>query len=269
MEAAAATAQTNTTRTLPQLLQHITLSDKMKFAIKASLSLVLAYLIPFSQGWNNATTAVTTIMLIAATGSLGDSVMKGVLRVIGTVIGAVIGMVLIALFPQDRELYLLSASLVVTIMLYFARAYKGDMTIFLLGAITLMMMFQNGEVDYIFLYGLEKTYMTVFGIVVYTLVGLFLWPVSTRDDALEEAASLTKTQQALFDARDAGREERTQEHQQMLQAQQALTQILGRINSSSEEGFSRTQWSSVLYDFEPLCLCSQCRHTSITDQTAL
>jgi hypothetical protein len=81
-------------------------------------------------------------------------------------------------------------------------------------------------------------------------VGLLLWPVSTKDNALEEAASLTKAQQALFDARDAQSEERTQKHQQMLQAQQALTQILGRINSSSEESFSRTQWSSVLHDFE-------------------
>jgi len=231
------------------------LSEKMKFAIKASLSLVLAYLIAFSQGWDNASTAVTTIMLIAATGSLGDSVMKGVLRVIGTLIGAVIGMFLIALFPQERELYLLTASVIVTVILYFARAYKGDMTIFLLSAITLMMMFQEGEIDDVFLYGIDKTFMTVFGIAVYTVVGLFLWPVSTKDDSIDQAAALTQAQQALFAQRDAKREERIARHHAVLQAQQALTQTLGRINNSSEENFSRRQWASVLHDYKEITQC--------------
>jgi uncharacterized membrane protein YccC len=56
-------------------LLSFTLSDKLKFAIKASLSMALAYLIPFSHGWPHATSAVTTVMLIAAMGSVGDSVM--------------------------------------------------------------------------------------------------------------------------------------------------------------------------------------------------
>jgi uncharacterized membrane protein YccC len=127
-------------RHLPQIMHAIltfSLSEKFKFAVKASLSMVLAYLIPFSLGWSQASTAVTTIILIAAMGSVGDSVLKGLYRVIGTVAGAAMGMVLIGLFPQERELYLLSASIIVTILLYLARAYRGDMTIFLLSAITL------------------------------------------------------------------------------------------------------------------------------------
>jgi len=119
-------------------LLSFSLSDKLKFAIKASLAMAFAYLIPLSLGWSQPGTAATTVMLIAAMGSVGDSVNKGVLRVIGTVIGAALGMSLIGLFPQDRELYLIFASIVVTVLLYLARAYKGDMTVFLLSAITLM-----------------------------------------------------------------------------------------------------------------------------------
>ena len=255
MEAAAATAHDHTAKGIRRLLSaltHFQLSDKFKFAVKASLSLALVYLIALSQGWNNAATAATTIMIIAATESLGDSVMKGLLRVIGTLIGAVTGMILIGIFPQDRELYLLSASVIVTILLYFARAYKGDMTIFLLTAITLMTIFKNGEVDDVFLYGVDKTFMTVFGIVIYTLVGIFLWPVSTKDDSMEQAASLTEAQKELFQSRDADRETRTQKHQQTLQIQQALTQTLGRINSSIQENFSPRQWESVLRDYKEI-----------------
>ncbi|KYJ87679.1 FUSC family protein [Sulfurovum riftiae] len=223
-------------------------SEKMKFAIKASLSLVIVYAISFSQGWDNTTTAATTIMLIAAIGSVGDSVMKGMLRVIGTVIGAVIGMVLIGLFPQDRMLYLALLSILVTISLYFARAYKGDMTIFMLTAITMMLMFKNGEVDGVFLYGVDKTFMTIFGIAVYTLVGVLLWPVSLKDESTDDAKALTQKQQALFKICLEDKESNKAAEQEMMAQTQKLTQSAVRA-SSIENGFNRSQWASVLRDY--------------------
>ena len=89
-------------------LLSFTLSDKMKYAIKASLSMMLAYLIPLSQGWAQASTAAITIMLIAAMGTVSESIVKGALRVLGTIVGAIVGMTLIAIFPQDRLMYLIS-----------------------------------------------------------------------------------------------------------------------------------------------------------------
>jgi len=68
-------------------------SDKLKFSIKASLSMALAYLIPLSQGWAQPSTAAITVMLIAAMGSVSESVLKGAMRTVGTVIGAIIGKV--------------------------------------------------------------------------------------------------------------------------------------------------------------------------------
>ncbi|MDF1881369.1 FUSC family protein [Sulfurimonas sp. MAG313] len=100
-------------------------SDKFKFAVKTSLSMVLAFIIPFYLGWTQASTAATTVMLIAATGSVRDSIYKGILRLLGTIIGAVIGLSLIALFPQDRLLYLFSMSLVISLIVYLYYAYQG------------------------------------------------------------------------------------------------------------------------------------------------
>jgi len=115
-------------------------------------------------------------MVIATSGTLGTSVTKGVLRVVGTFIGAVIGMGLIALFPQDRFLYLGTLSVLVTVSLYLARAYKGDKTIFLLSAMTMMIVFDGGEVQDIFLYSANKILMTMIGIAIYTSVTIFIFP---------------------------------------------------------------------------------------------
>ena len=177
------------------------ISDKLKFAIKASLSLVIVTLFSFAMGWTQSSVAIITILIIASVGSVGDSVSKGILRVIGTIIGAMIGLTLIAIFPQSRELYLIALSIFVSITLYLARAYRGDNSIFMLTAITMMMMFQNGDASSSFLYGIDKTFMTVFGIATYTLVGIFLWPVSIQDETIKKVTSLSQAQHALFDAK--------------------------------------------------------------------
>ncbi|WP_300368651.1 FUSC family protein [Hydrogenimonas sp.] len=171
---------------LDVLLAHFSLSKKAIYAIKVALSVTLAYLVAFSQGWDHASTGAIAIMVIAAGNTLGDSMFKGFLRIVGTAIGAFFGIALIAWMPQDRELYLLLLSLLVTFFIYLGRAYQGDKTIFLLTAMTMMMVFDNGNVDDVFLYGINRTFMTIFGVVVYMLVGVYLWPDKKEEKIDEE-----------------------------------------------------------------------------------
>ena len=238
---------------ITDFLLSLSLSDKQKFAIKASLSMTLAYLIPLSQGWPQAQTAAITVMLIAAVGAVGASVMKGVLRVIGTVIGATIGMTLIALFPQEREIYLLLVSVMVTFFLYLTRAYKGDTTIFMLSAITILMVFQNGEVDDIFIYGIDRTFMTIFGIVIYTMVGIFLWPVDLEENSVQNAVALTSTEMDLYRERD-GESTKRKELFEKLISQEALlnTSNLGASDASGEMGFTTAQWQSIVHNYKEI-----------------
>ena len=175
-----------------------TFSDKLKFGIKVSLSLMLAYMIPMGMGWSQPNTAAMTVMLIATAGVVGESVMKGTIRVVGTVIGAIIGMTLLALFPQERMTYLLIVSILVPLILYLYNVYQGDGTVFMLTAMMILMVFKGGEVDDAFLYGVDRTYMTVFGIVIYTLIGLFLWPVKQEDSTIEDALELSALQLQFF-----------------------------------------------------------------------
>ena len=150
---------------------------KLKFATKTALSLTLAYLIPMALGWPQPQTAAITVMLIAATGSLSESLQKGALRTAGTVVGAAIGLYLIATFPQERMLYLIAVSIVVTILLYLYNAYQGDSTVFMLTMVVTLMVFNGGDAEGAFLYGVDRTLLTIFGVLIYSLVGSFLWPV--------------------------------------------------------------------------------------------
>ncbi|QOP45626.1 FUSC family protein [Sulfurimonas paralvinellae] len=160
--------------------------QKLHFAIKTSLALVLAYIIPFAMGWSQANTAVITIILIASAGNVSDSVTKGAIRVLGTVLGSIIGLGLIALFPQERMFYLISLSIVLMILIYLYYTYQGDSTVFMLSAMTIMMMFVNGP-ENAFLYGIDKTYMTIFGILIYTFIGIFLWPNKAKPGTINDA----------------------------------------------------------------------------------
>ncbi len=223
------------------------LSKKFKFAVKVSLAMMLAYLIPFSQGWEQAQTSVITIMLIAVAGPVSESVSKGLKRVIGTIIGAIIGMSLIALFPQERLLYLLSLSICVSIALYLTRAYKGDNTVFMLMAVTMMMVFKNGEVDDVFLYGIDRTFMTVFGIALYTLISIFIWPFKSTNDTLTITTDLLDTQEALYRHKDNKKEKRESLYASVQEKEKQLSQAI--ISSTSENiSLSLSQKNAILQD---------------------
>ena len=160
--------------------------QKLKFSLKVSISLTLAYMIPMAMGWNQPNTAAMTVMLIAGAGGVSDSLSKGMLRIVGTVVGAILGMLLIALFPQERILYLLSMSLLLSIITYLYYAYQGDSTALMLSAVMIMVIFLQGP-ENAFLYGIDRTYMTLFGILIYTAVGMFLWPVKEKKDMINDA----------------------------------------------------------------------------------
>ncbi|ELI6424819.1 FUSC family protein [Vibrio harveyi] len=176
------------------------MNEKIKFATKVALSLTLAYLIPFAMGWPQASTAATTVMLIASTGSRRESLAKGTLRVLGTLVGAVIGLLLVGMFAQDRLLYMLSVSVVVSFIFYFRNAYQKDPTLLALTGVMVLMMSNGGDAEGAFMYGVDRAYMTIFGVVLYTLVGTFLWPTKTEQNMRQLIEQLNQAQQALFNA---------------------------------------------------------------------
>ncbi|MGF1703180.1 FUSC family protein [Photobacterium makurazakiensis] len=174
------------------------LSDKFKFACRVAISLTIAYLLPMALGWSQPSTAATTVMLIASTGSRRESFAKGTLRVLGTVAGGIIGLMLVGVFAQDRFQYMLAVSVVITIIFYIRSAYLKDPTLFMLTGVMILMMYNGGDAEGAFLYGLDRTFMTIFGVVIYTVVGVFLFPPKVERNLQQLATALTERQQALF-----------------------------------------------------------------------
>ncbi|WP_367987097.1 FUSC family protein [Vibrio sp. NTOU-M3] len=174
------------------------MNEKLRFATKVALSLTLAYLIPFAMGWPQASTAATTVMLIASTGGQRESLAKGTLRVIGTLVGAVVGLLLVGWFAQDRLLYMLSVSLVVSVLFYFRNAYLKDPTLFMLTGVMALMMSNGGDANGAFIYGIDRAYMTIFGVIIYTLVGTYLFPTPTEQNLRKLAETLLAAQKQLF-----------------------------------------------------------------------
>lgn len=230
---------------------------KFRFATKTALSLTLAYLLPMAMGWPQPQTAATTVMLIAATGMVSESLQKGVLRVLGTVVGAVIGLSLIALFPQDRMLYLLAVSVVVSGIIYLYNAYQGDSTLFMLAAVVTLMIFNGGDAEGAFLYGVDRAFMTVFGVLVYTVIASLLWPVKTEDNTHTLAAAVASGYRAAFSrlVRPPGDQQSPVDEQlgALLAAEQAFqTQFAAAKNNRDALAAYLGEWNAVVSCYEDL-----------------
>ncbi|WP_250655234.1 FUSC family protein [Alkalimarinus coralli] len=233
------------------------LSEKFKFASKVALSLTLSFLIPMAMGWPQASTAATTVMLIASISSQRESLAKGTFRVIGTVIGAVIGLLLVGLFAQDRLLYMLAVSLTVAIIFYIRNAYTKDPTLFMLTGVMVLMMSNGGDADGAFLYGVERAFMTTFGVMVYTLVGVFVFPSKTEQNLKQLANELSTLQLKVFKRITANtannKTNDTQLIQQLYAAQDALEKRYALLSSEySDLSAYKNEWNLTLCYYKQL-----------------
>ena len=230
-----------------------TSSAKLKFATKTAISLTLAYMLPMAFGWPQPQTAAITVMLIAATGMLSESLQKGVLRVMGTVLGAVLGLSLIALFPQDRLLYLLCVSLVVSTLLYLYNAYQGDSTVFMLAAMVVMMVFNGGDAEGAFLYGVDRTLLTAFGVLVYTVVASLLWPVQAQDNTRELAAEVAKSHRLAFAQLVSGGTVEAQPLQTLLTKNEEFQSHFVAVRNDAEKIVNyQAEWDAIATCYETL-----------------
>jgi uncharacterized membrane protein YccC len=232
-------------------------SAKVRYGIKTALSLTLAYLIPMSMGWPQPQTAATTVMLIAAAGLASDSLQKGVQRIMGTVAGAVIGLSLVALFPQDRMAYLLAVSATAAVIAYLYNAYQGDSTLFMLTLAVTLMVFNGGEAEGAFLYGVDRAFMTAFGVIVYTVVVTVLWPVRAVDNTRQLARAVADGyRQAFVALAQPATEHKTDSDETLatlLTREEAFQAHFAAVKGSAEGVTTYlAEWHSVVSCYEEL-----------------
>src|SRR5499427_6100219 len=92
------------------MLAQRVLSDRVKTALKTGLAVLLAYGVALSMDWEHAYWAAFTVAFFTLS-TVGESLNKGLLRLSGTLVGGVAAITLIALFPQERWLFLIGMSI--------------------------------------------------------------------------------------------------------------------------------------------------------------
>ena len=173
-------------------------SMRFRDAIKMALAIVIAYAIALSAGWGTPFWAGFAVVFCGLT-AVGDSLNKGLLRVFGTLFGAAVALALLGMFPQERWMFLIAMSLFVAFCTYM----MGSTTrwyFWLMAGITVPIVAITTEPNamYDFNRAVMRSQQTTLGIVVYSLVSVLLWPVSSRSVFEGAVAKSIASQRQLF-----------------------------------------------------------------------
>lgn len=231
------------------------LSRKIKESIKTALAMTIAIGIALWMDWEQAMWAGFAVAMISLA-TIGQSLSKGLMRMFGTLLAAFVALSLITLFPQERWLFMLFLSLWVGLCTYMMGGAKNQY-FWHVSAFACTIICMSAGIDPVnaFNIAMLRTQETGLGILVYSLVAIFLWPSDSYDDFREASRQLASTQQQLFrtyrelisgQSDDADKEK----HAQALctnevQQQTHFVQLLAAVEIENYEIWeSRYQWAN-------------------------
>jgi uncharacterized membrane protein YccC len=178
---------------------------KVKEAIKTGLAFALVFGIAMQFGWMNpywAGWAVAVISLPTA----GESIRKGMYRIVGTIPGCLAALVIHALAAQDRWLFILLTCAWMFGNTYLMVSRQKVSYVWTMSAYVCLMILLS-DLDSsanMFESAVFRTVETVMGVVIYTLISVFLWPRTNLGAIKKSSAELVAT---LNDVCRAGRDE--------------------------------------------------------------
>jgi uncharacterized membrane protein YccC len=222
---------------------------KAKEPFKVALAMTIAYGIALSMNWENPYWAGFAVAFVSLA-TVGQSFNKGAMRMFGTLLGAVVALTLIALFPQDRWLFMLSLSIYVGFCTYMMCGTKQQY-FWNVSSFVCVLICMSGGADPVnaFETAILRTEETGLGILVYSLVSILLWPVSSRTDFFATADSLTVAQRQLYRSCFALMQGKGDIQQvqtlkgQLLQAQTRFNQLLEAAETDTYDVWElRRQW---------------------------
>jgi uncharacterized membrane protein YccC len=240
------------------------LSDRVKTAFKTALATVLAYGVALSMDWGHAYWAAFAVAFCTLS-TVGESLNKGLLRLSGTLLGSLAAVTLIALFPQDRWLFMIGMSLFIGFCAYMMPG-NSRWYFWLVAGLSVPLIALSGGSDPVndFQTIVTRTEETALGVVSYSLVWLLIWPTSSRE-ALEDAVRqlvaahrqlaahyLTPT---IGETRDAGPDALRRQTTQVLAR---LGGLLGGAEIDSYEvSEARRAWRSLIRQLSQLASASE------------
>ena len=229
----------------------MTLSTRAKEAIKTALAMTIAYGIALYMDWEKPHWAGFTVAMISLS-TVGQSLNKGTLRMLGTLVGGTAALTFFALFIQARWSMILSLSLYVGFCTYMLTGKKYQYAWFVSAFVCLVIGVNAGTTaEPAFHIAVERTQETGVGILVYSLISVFLWPRSSRAALYEASRKLLANQSQLYRTyRGLMLGQSTAEESRPLRLQEAqLLSLVGQLliaagTDSYEVREVRQQWHS-------------------------
>jgi uncharacterized membrane protein YccC len=230
-------------------------SPRFREAFKTALAVVLAYGIALSMDWEKPMWAAFAVAFISLA-TVGQSLHKGALRMLGTLVAGVVSLTLVALFPQERWWLMVFLSAFVGLCTYRMGGSKRPYFWNVAAFVSLIICMESvPATEYAFDLAVLRSLETGLGILCYTLVTVFLWPTGTAAELDAAVRGLAATQHRLYQGYLrllAGKAEgedlqplRLQEVQQLGQFSDAL---MGARADTHEVWELRQQWARLEAD---------------------
>ena len=119
------------------------LSTRTKEAIKTALAMTIAYGIALSMDWDRPYWAGFAVAFISLS-TVGQSLNKGAMRMLGTLFAVVVALTLIALFPQERWWFMVALSVFVGLCTYLMGGDKRQYFWQVAGFVTVIICLDGG-----------------------------------------------------------------------------------------------------------------------------
>jgi uncharacterized membrane protein YccC len=169
-------------------------SERFEHAFKTALAVAIAYGVALHMDWERPYWAGWTAFSCSLA-TRGAGVQKALNRVNGAVVGSVIGFVLLGFFIQDRWLFVTFLSLGAAVTTYLSMGsqrygYFWQQVGFFGAVVAFSSAFQPLRA---FEVGIERVQESAAGLLVYTVIGLLVWPRDSQSGLEGAARSLVAT----------------------------------------------------------------------------
>jgi len=180
------------------------LTPRVKESIKTALAMTIAYGIALSMDWDRPYWAGFAVTFISLS-TVGQSLNKGALRLLGTLLALVVSLLIIGLFVQDRWWFMVALSAWVGFCTYRMTVSSRSYFWFLAGFASVVISMDGGlSPVHAFDTAVLRAQETALGVLVYTLVTTLLWPTSSHAGFETVTRALAQAQRRLYSGyRDA------------------------------------------------------------------
>ncbi|UTT86045.1 FUSC family protein [Vibrio pelagius] len=176
------------------------LTASTKEAIKVALSIVIAICLALWFGWEKPYWAAIAVAVMALNESFAHSINKGHNRLMGTLLGTGYAFFLIAMFSQDRFLFLTFFTLFLGVCIFMSSDDKYGYVFSIGFAVCSIVACMGGfDSQATFHFAVLRLQETLLGVIVFSVVFRIVWPVNTE---LNFVQRFETSRQTLLDAMD-------------------------------------------------------------------